>query len=510
MSCEATKENGVIHMLYKDNKAYVGNVNGSEIPLLPIYARENGNRLNERKGKSIRLAKLYYLQADAMEGNKAEAMRKRAGRVFGCCSRRELAIGSGGYAYNLHTHRCRDRNCTECQRVRAFVLQQKVREITPELIKQTGAKDGLIFGTLTVKNPLITDLKDYLKILSKSFAKMLKRKEFARVSVGGFRCFEITRGESGADFCHPHIHFLLQVKAAYFSRNSDLYINSDKWAEAWTDCLRLEVEKTGRVFNITDYPNGKAFVKILRVQAPDYTRENRKYATVEMLQNQDQIVNYILKYTAKEDENSPKSLVRNDAFFFEYDKQIKNIRAIAFFGIYKKLISELPTKEYNEEEIKKDLNNNQAVFYSAIWDDDHKYIAFKTTEAEALEKKRFNMSKSAFNTLKIQLESKVKILDIIEQSIKKRDIFKTQEEIDNINKLSERIFKTFKRLEKLGEVKEENNGFNQAFHNYNFSNEIYRSISDVLNPEKIAEIERIRREILGVVEVFDMTDNPPF
>jgi hypothetical protein len=24
--------------------------------------------------------------------------------------------------------------------------------------------------------------------------------------------------------------------------------------EAWTDCLKLEVEKTGRVFNIADYP----------------------------------------------------------------------------------------------------------------------------------------------------------------------------------------------------------------------------------------------------------------
>jgi len=389
-------------MLYENNKAYGAIVNTASVPFLPTYASQNGDRLNERKGKSLRLAKLYYIQADTLESNKAEAMRKRAGRVFGCCSRRELAVGAGGYAYNLHTHRCRDRNCVECQRVRAFVLQQKIREITPELIKQTDAKDGLIFGTLTVKNPLITELKDYLKILSKAFARLMRRKEF-KVGVGGFRCFEVTRGEAGSEFCHPHIHFLLQVKASYFSRNSSTYIKSEEWATAWTDCLKLEVEK-----------------------------------------------------------------------------------------------------------IKSELNNNQAVFYSAVWDDDHKYIAFKTTEAEALEKKRSNMVKSAFNTLKIQIESKIRILDIIEQSIKKRDIFKTQEEINNINVLSERIFKTFKRLERLGEVKEEKSGFNQDFHNYNFSNEIYRSISDVLNPEKIAEIERIRREILEAVEVFDMTDNLPF
>lgn len=86
--------------------------------------------------------------------------------------------------------------------------------------------------------------------------------------------------------------------------------------DSWTDCLKLEVEKTGRIFNYADYPSGKAFVKILRVQAPDYTRENRKYATIETLQKEgDQVINYVLKYTAKEDENSKKALVRGDAWF---------------------------------------------------------------------------------------------------------------------------------------------------------------------------------------------------
>jgi hypothetical protein len=59
-------------------------------------------------------------------------------------------------------------------------LQQKIRQILPDLIAQTNAKDGLIFGTLTVKNPLISELKDYLKILSKAFARMFKRKEFKK------------------------------------------------------------------------------------------------------------------------------------------------------------------------------------------------------------------------------------------------------------------------------------------------------------------------------------------
>lgn len=505
MSCEATKENGINQMLYENNKAYGDIVNTGEVPFLTTYAAQNGQRLNERKGKSLRLAKLYYLQAERLEGAKAEAMKKRAGRVFGCSSHMEMAIGSGGYGYSLFSHRCKDRSCTTCQRVRAFILQNKVREITPALIEQTNAKDGLIFGTLTIKNPPIKELKDYLKILSKSFTRLMRRREFAKISIGGFRCFEVTRGESGDDFCHPHIHFLLQVKASYFARNSALYINSDQWATAWTDCLKLEVEKTGRVFNASDYPSGKAFVKILRVQAPDYTRENRKYATVEMLQNQDQIVNYVLKYTAKEDEGSKKALVKNDDWFFEYDKQIKNIRAISFFGIYKTLISELPPREYNEKEIRKDLNNNQAKFYSVMWDDDHKYIAIETTEEEALNKKRTNTINSIKTTLIAQLESKNYILDIMIAAMKKGDFLTVNEEIKNHNILADRTYKTFKRMEKAGELVERKSGFYQTFHDYLFKSVIYEKMESIISAE---ELERIKKEIEFNIEIIE--DNPPF
>lgn len=499
------KKTGLISMLYKNNKAYADNVNKAGTPFLSAYAPQNGERLNERKGKGIRLAKLYYQQAERLEGGKAEAMKKRAGRVFGCSSHMEMAIGSGGYGYNLYSHRCKDRSCTTCQRVRAFILQSKIREITPQLIAQTNAKDGLIFGTLTVKNPLITELKDYLKIMSKAFARLMRRKEFNKIGVGGFRCFEVTRGESGADFCHPHIHFLLQVKASYFARNSPLYINSDQWATAWTDCLKLEVEKTGRVFNYNDYPSGKAFVKILRVQAPDYTRENRKYATVEMLQKQDQIVNYVLKYTAKEDENSKKALVKNDEWFFEYDKQIKNIRAISFFGIYKKLIAELPPREYSEKEIRVDLDNNQAKFYSVIWDDDHKYLALETTKEEALNKKRTNTINSIKATLTSQLKSKNYILDIIITALNKGDFLTVNEEIKNHNKLADRLFNTFKRMEKAGELIERHNGFYQHFHDYLFKSVIYEKMDDIITAE---ELEEIKKEIERNIEIIE--DNPPF
>lgn len=118
-------------MLYKKNKAYGDNVNIGGVPFLATYAAQNGQRLNERKAKSLRLSKLYYKRAEALEGAEAEAMKKRAGRVFGCCSKKEVAISDSGYCYTLHCNRCRDRSCQECQRLRAFVLQQKSAKFCP-------------------------------------------------------------------------------------------------------------------------------------------------------------------------------------------------------------------------------------------------------------------------------------------------------------------------------------------------------------------------------------------
>jgi hypothetical protein len=158
-------------MLYKNNKAYADNVNKAECHFYQCM-RPNGQRLNERKGKSLRLAKLY--SASGTLGRcKAEAMKKRAGRVFGCSSHMEMAIGSGGCYYILAVAKI-DRAPLANASV-PFFATKKVRNYA-DLIEQTNAKDGLIFGTLTIKNPPIVELKDYLKILSKAFARMFKEK----------------------------------------------------------------------------------------------------------------------------------------------------------------------------------------------------------------------------------------------------------------------------------------------------------------------------------------------
>lgn len=162
------------------------NVNSSsKLFKLADVASVNAGRINERKSVNMRLAKHYYKKSNDLKilGRINEREQKRANRVYSCCLQRYVVVVNN-QSYNVFTHRCRDRHCAECQRIKAFIWQQKIEQISDQLVKLY-AKDGAIFGTLTIKNPPIKDLNKYLKVMSRAFARMLRRKAFA-FARGGF------------------------------------------------------------------------------------------------------------------------------------------------------------------------------------------------------------------------------------------------------------------------------------------------------------------------------------
>ncbi len=507
-------------MLYfNDNKASCSKVNSALSARKLKHDAKNGKTLNDRKTESLKLAKIYYALSKNEKNEKiATRFKKRAGRVVGCCDTREMCIDSEKYGFTIHTHRCRDRMCLECRRVKAFVQQEKIRAIMPALCERTDEKDGFIFGTLTIKNPPIDQLKITLKIMSRSFKRLLTRKKLKAVARGGFRCFEVTRGNI-KDHCHPHIHFLLQVDKKYFNNKGLFYMKEAEWAEEWTKCLQAECEKENIAFNRADYPNKKAFVKILRVQTPRSMREQKKtdengkkpkrvYSTVRDLRDgSDNVVNYVLKYTAKDDD-----LIKNDRWFTTYIKEISGIRTISYFGIYKELIAELPIFEYSEEKIKekiyKDVNSdlNQKTddfkFYTATWCDDHNYVLSEQTLQEALNKKRLNIVNSIKNTLKIQIENQNICLNLILNSIKNKDYMITNDAIIELNKIKARTRATFERLERTGEVKNLIDVYN-----YKFNDELISDF-DLLFTE--SEIEQMIQQNKKAFEILDATINCPF
>lgn len=381
---------------------------------LSDIARINANRINERKAKNLNLAKHYYKKVNELKiiGQITDKAQKRASRVYSCCLQRYIVVVNN-QSYNIFTHRCRDRHCAECQRIKAFIWQQKIEQISDQLVKNYPT-DGAIFGTLTVKNPLIKDLKKHFQAMSKAFARMLQRKAFS-FARGGFRCFETTRGNTGSEFCHPHIHFFLQVDGVYFSRRKGkgVYLTSDDWARHWTECYQAECVKAGLPFNADDYVGGKAFVKVLRVMTPqgiENKKAGKRAVSSDFLQIKDlkksggNVVNYVLKYTQKEGD-----LFTGDKWSWEYDKQIKGIRMIAPFGVYKDELKKIDKPIYSEQSYKEelskrinstDLNNanvdlDNADFYITGYIDDKKeYQAQKVESVEAFAIKRSAIVKS--------------------------------------------------------------------------------------------------------------------
>ncbi|MEY0142657.1 protein rep [Providencia rettgeri] len=506
-------------MLYNDNKALIAKVKPARALRLADNAK-NGKRLNERKTASLKLAKIYYSWAEKEENeNIAQMLKKRAGRVFGCCNNRDICVDEERYCVNLNSFRCRDRNCEECARVRAFVYQQKIRTIIPELIEQTDKTDGFIFGTLTIKNPHITQLKITLEIMSRAFTRLIARKKLKSVIRGGFRCFEVTRGNI-EDHCHPHIHFLIQIAKKYFNTKGAFFMSESEWAEEWTKCLEKECERASVEFNRADYPNGRAFIKILRIQTPHSLKHageidektgkkiKKVYTTIfDLKDGGDNVVNYVLKYSTKSD-----SVIKNDDWFKEFDKQIKGIRAISFFGIYKTLVGEIEAFEYEEEKVIKRLEERinedmgekfeNLKFYRAQWCDDHKYVLNEQTMQEALNRKRLNIVNSIKRTLKIQIENQNISLNLIINSMKNKDYMITNDAIIELNKIKARTRATFARLEKAGEVKNL-----KDVYNYEFNAELINDF-DLLFTE--SEIEQMIQQNKRAFEILDATINCPF
>lgn len=96
---------------------------------------------------------------------------------------------------------------------------------------------NFLFLTLTLKNCEILDLKDTLKHMSESFARLRKKEQWIKIVKGYIRALEITVSENGT--LHPHYHVLLQVSPSY-SKNKGYYFSQSDLTDLWGDALRID------------------------------------------------------------------------------------------------------------------------------------------------------------------------------------------------------------------------------------------------------------------------------
>ncbi|EGF0456994.1 protein rep [Salmonella enterica] len=409
----------------------------------------NGDRITERKKESFKTANSFIIRGKIEEN---ETLTKRGERSLNCAQQRYIVVVNGK-AHTVFTHRCRSRHCQNCQRIKAFVWQEKMKEIIPEL--SINFKNGkYLFITFTVKNPKITNLRLVLKCMSRAYAKMFQRKAF-RFVVGGIRSTEITRGKSGDDEAHPHFHAIICLKTTYFKKEN--YLSADEWGRHWGECLEAEFKKEGLEYNTADYPKGFPRVDIRVAKSADGKQEitNKNIA-----EHGDQLINYVLKYSIKGSDLLKDG--KADKWFWEFDKQVKGIRMIAPVGVVKKMLADLERDQFDyykeQEKIEKliadDVNfkADKAVFKKE--DDYNYYLESKKDKfqyiIEAIEAKAYNYQCYYKALLSDHILAFRSGIDGIIENFRKINKTKTREDFEILEAAEQELIKIqCERIERL-------------------------------------------------------------
>ncbi|CAH1480285.1 Replication protein (plasmid) [Klebsiella pneumoniae] len=410
----------------------------------------NGDRITERKKESFKTANSFIIRGKIEEN---ETLTKRGERSLNCAQQRYIVVVNGK-AHTVFTHRCRSRHCQNCQRIKAFVWQEKMKEIFPDLISKY-PNHKYLFITFTVKNPKLKNLKSVLICMSRAYAKMFQRKAFKKWFVGDIRSTEITRGNSGEDEAHPHFHALICVHPSYFQGVN--YMSADVWGKNWGECLEAEFKKEGLEYNAADYPKGFPRVDIRLAKSADRKTD---ITNQNISEHGEQLINYVLKYSVK-----GSDLLKNgkaDAWFWEFDKQVKNIRMIAASGDIKKSLAKLERDQFDyykeQEKIEKliadDVNfkADKAVFKKE--DDYNYYLESKKDKyqyiIEAIEAKAYNYQCYYKALLSDHLLAFRSGIDGIIENFRKINKTKTREDFEVLEAAEQELVKIqCERIERL-------------------------------------------------------------
>lgn len=189
-----------------------------------------------------------------------------------------------------------------------------------------------LFLTLTVKNCEVSNLRETINWMNKSFDKLRRRKSFP--ANGFVKAIEVTKSEDG--LAHPHFHCILIVPQDYFRGSK--YINQKQWIQLWKKSLKA------------DY---NPIVDVRKVKL-----SNSRHRTISKRLNRELTDNDIvfyglmecLKYSVKESD-----LMSDPAWLDAITQQLHKTRAIALGGIFKQYLSEDEPEDLINTELEENL-----------------------------------------------------------------------------------------------------------------------------------------------------------
>lgn len=214
----------------------------------------------DERMKANRLVRLYHLAG----------YEQYAERVEFCSTYLTFYEDISGDNKKLKTANfCKLRLCPICTARGAMVRAKLLSRVMDGAQAEFGGQ--YIFLTLTVRNVPGAELRDAVGHLLKAWDRLRRQTGVVAAVKGWFRALEITR--PGIDSYHPHIHAILAVDDAYFSRSAGLYLSQAEWVRRWQLALGVDYKPSVRVQRTTEGKGGKGAV----LEAAKYVTKDSDY-----------------------------------------------------------------------------------------------------------------------------------------------------------------------------------------------------------------------------------------
>ena len=221
------------------DEAYVNAKTDTDEVLVDLSESGRKRPWAEKKVMSLKVAALYK---KAM-GNEELLTNERYKSLLQCGD--SLLFGEqDGKKKLIKANFCRIRLCPMCNWRKSLKMFSQVSRISEELLKEKSAT-RFLFLTLTVKNVTGEHLSETIDAMNRAFRYLFAEgQNFAPAAVvkknllGYLRAMEVTYNSKSGEY-HPHLHILLAVKPAYFSRD---YVAQSQWREMWRKAMKLDYE----------------------------------------------------------------------------------------------------------------------------------------------------------------------------------------------------------------------------------------------------------------------------
>lgn len=219
-------------------EAFVNAERGTGEILVDVSGSGKVRSWGKKKAMNLRIADLYR---KAMEKG-ADLLTASRYQSLEHCGDMLLFGERDGKKKLVRANFCRLRLCPMCNWRKSLKMFSQVSRISEELLKEKPATKFL-FLTLTVRNVTAESLKSAMDAMNGAFRYLFDEgKTFAMAEVvkknllGYLRAMEVTYNSRTNEY-HPHLHVLLAVKPAYFSRG---YVPQARWQEMWGKAMKLD------------------------------------------------------------------------------------------------------------------------------------------------------------------------------------------------------------------------------------------------------------------------------